>query len=605
METAACGRSCRGVIGAVALLGLLFVGVGFGPAGSEASTRPNIVVVMTDDQEVDTTAAQFMPQLQSLIAQQGLTFDNSFVNYSFCCPSRVTYFTGQYAHNHGVLTNVPPQGGYPKFKPTIGNSLPVWLKNAGYYTGLMGELVNGYQESAVPPGWSEFFGTYGQGAFDYLVNDNGNTVQYGHAPADYETDVLSSKAADFIHRRAPKTKPFYLHVAGFSPHTEGTDPNNNPRAAPRHEGAFADEPLPKPPSYNESNVSDKPEQIRDMPPIPPIPLIPPVPPTGEGAIRKLHQDRLEALLAVDDLIGNVVNALQAEGELDDTVIVFTSDNGLLKGEHRIRPGKVYPYEPSIRVPLFVRGPGVPSGQQRSQHVANVDLAPTILDLANATPGRAQDGRSLLPLFANAALPFDRAIMLEGDYNKFGEFGPGPRIVFKGVRTERYMYALWETGEEELYDLQNDPNELQSRHNDPSYVLVKSSLEELLAKLKSCAGTACQTDLSPVHCNGGTIGQDDQDDVLEGTPGADLIHGLGGNDVTRGKAGPDCLSGDMNADELRGGGDSDQLWGGAGSDEFFAVGGGRDTIHCGTGTDRVHADRDDSLSSGCEHVTRGS
>jgi hypothetical protein len=197
-------------------------------------------------------------------------------------------------------------------------------------------------------------------------------------------------------------------------------------------------------------------------------------------------------------------------------------------------------------------------------------------------------------------------MLEGDYNKFGEFGESePRIVFKGVRTERYTYAQWETGEEELYDLQSDPDQLQSRHNTPSYVLIKSSLEELLAKLKGCAGTACRTDLSPVHCNGGTIGQDDQDDILVGTPGDDLIHGLGGNDLIRGKEGRDCLSGDMNADELRGGGDPDQLWGGAGSDEFFAVGGGRDTIHCGSGTDRVHADRDDSVSSGCENVTRGS
>jgi arylsulfatase A-like enzyme len=452
--------------------------------------QPNVIVVMTDDQEAESI--RFMPRLQEEVVSRGTTFANSVVSYAFCCPSRVTYFTGQYAKNHGVLTNEPPYGGYPAFEPTIGNSLPVWLQRAGYRTALVGELVNAYRTDKVPPGWDDFHGSWPGGAYGYVYNENGRLVQYGASrdaidPSVYQTDVQAHKAAQVIHRWAPRRKPFYLHVATFAPHSEAAEQcncaTNNPRAAPRHEGAFANEPLPKPPNYNEADVSDKPSLTRQMTPMPPF---------AEEAVTRAYRDRLESLLAVDDLIGRVVEALRSERELKRTVILFTSDNGYLQGHHRWRAGKVVPYEPSIRVPLVIRGPGVPRGATRTQLVANTDLAPTILDLANGKSGRKRDGRSLLPLLKRPNLAWGRPILLEGRFNAFGEYGAGEqRIVFDGVRTDRYMYARYENGEEELYDLHTDPFELRSLHADPAHAGVKAALQRLVARLLPCAGSGCR------------------------------------------------------------------------------------------------------------------
>jgi arylsulfatase A-like enzyme len=478
-------------IAAVALLCALtaavFVLVSGRDAGAQGTARPNIVVIHTDDQ--DSISPKFMPKLQSLIVDKGLSFDNSIVNLSHCCPSRSTFLTGQYAKNHGVLTSTSP-GGYQGLKPTLGNTLPVWLSNAGYKTGHVGHYLNGYKETYVPPGWTEFYGSWEAGAYGFTLNENGTKVAYGvnHFivdPANYNTDVYSRKAADFIARRAPAQDPFFLYVGTFAPHTEcgGGLCNSDPRAAPRHENAFATEPLPKPPNYNEADVSDKPQQIRSQPVITPY---------AEQTLTRLYRDRLESLLAVDDLIENVVNTLEASGELDNTVIMFSSDNGLLMGEHRWKAGKVFPYEESIRVPLMIRGPGIPEGAVREELVSNADLSPTILQLAGANPGRPQDGRSLVPLLNDgpAGAGWDRGILIEGHYNYKYEYLLGPRIVFNGVRTDNYMYARYENGEEELYDLQNDPFQMQSRHLDPAYAAVKTQLKDMTQRLLGCAGASC-------------------------------------------------------------------------------------------------------------------
>jgi arylsulfatase A-like enzyme len=466
-----------------------------GGARGQATERPNIVVIQTDDQ--DAITPKFMPKLQALVADEGLTFDNSIVSLSHCCPSRATFLTGQYAKNHGVLTSADPPGGYHALKPTLSNTLSVWLQNAGYATGHVGHYLNGYKELYVPPGWTEFYGSWEAGAYGFTLNENGKKVAYGTNhflggdPASYNTDVYSRKATDFISRRAPSSDPFFLYVGTFAPHTEcgGGLCNSDPRAAPRHENAFATQPLPKPPNYNEADVSDKPAQIRSQPLITPY---------AEQKLAQLYRDRLESLLAVDDLIGSVVDKLDQAGELDNTVIVFTSDNGLLMGEHRWKAGKVFPYEESIKVPLIIRGPGVDADAVREELVANVDLTPTILDLADATPGRPQDGQSLVPLLGGSSgAGWDRGILLEGYYNYKYEYLLGPRIVFKGVRTDRYMYARHENGETELYDLQTDPHQMQSRHNDPAYAGVKTALSQFTDQLNACGGASCSAARMPV------------------------------------------------------------------------------------------------------------
>ncbi len=502
-------RLGRTPLGAALLLAaILSATQALAPGGSDAKRkkqqkRPNVVMVNTDDQHADSV--RFMPNVQRLLAHRGVTFTNSFVSYSLCCPSRATWLTGQYAHNHGVRGNRLPAGGYSKLAPSLSNSLPVWLQRSGYHTGHIGKFLNGYgntsPDTEVPPGWSEWYGalddpdaftggTYTM--YGYTLNENGSIVHYGSTPdvvdpATYQTDVYSAKAEDFIRRRAPKLKPFYLSVAPLASHSEAAScacAGNNPRAAPRDEGSLAGEPLPRPPSYNEADVSDKPQSIQDLAPIDPA---------SEEVITARYRSRLESLGAVDDMVGELIDALRDKGELKNTVFIFTADNGFFHGEHRVRNGKVRLHEPSIRVPLIVRGPGVPKGKRRSQPVANIDLAPTILALAKASSGRNGDGRSLLPLVREKLGERGRAILLEAFFNTDPDEDPEtPPINYQAVRTDRYLYARYGTGEQELYDLYADPFELQSRHGDRADAAVRDALGRLLDRLSGCAGRSCRS-----------------------------------------------------------------------------------------------------------------
>jgi N-acetylglucosamine-6-sulfatase len=479
------------------------------PAGGQAKkrkpakqSRPNIVLIMDDDQSVNLQ--QFLTKTNAAIASKGVTFDNSFVNYSLCCPSRSTMLTGQYAHNHGVRGNQLPTGGYSKLAPTLGNSLPVWLQRAGYYTAHIGKFLNGYgttsPDTEVPPGWNEWYGSLDNPdaftggtytAYGYTLNENGQVVHYGTTPdavdpATYQTDVYSQKAADFIRRRAPSRKPFYLSVAPRDPHGEAASCNcagDNPRAAPRYQGHFAGLTAPRDPSFNEANVSDKPSNIKNLAPLTP---------TQIGNVDARYRARAEAVLGVDDLVQNVVSTLKSSGELKNTVLIFTSDNGFFHGEHRVPQGKVRIYEPSIRVPLLIRAPGMPKGVHRRQPVGNVDLAPTILDFAKAKPGRKEDGMSLVPIMQSKRDYPGRAMDLETFFTPDTTEDPeDPPLNYIGVRTDRYVYANYGTGEQELYDLRSDPFELQNQAGNPVYAPVQGALQRLLGSESTCAGKSCR------------------------------------------------------------------------------------------------------------------
>jgi N-acetylglucosamine-6-sulfatase len=441
--------------------------------------RPNVVVIMTDDQTVESL--RVMSNVKRLLRDRGARFANSFVGFALCCPSRATFLTGQYGHNNGVLGNMPPDGGYAKLDHS--NTLAVWLQNAGYNTVHLGKYLNGYgrtDPTEIPAGWTEWRGSVDPSTYrfyGYTLNENGRLVTYERP---YQTDLYARKAANIIRRRAAQPAPFFLWVAFLAPHSGGPREPDDPQGlgtpvpAPRHRNEFASEPLPRPPSFNERDVSDKPVGIRRRPLL------------GADrirAIREAYQQRLESLLAVDEAVAKIVAALRESGELRNTLIVFTSDNGFFHGEHRVASGKVLLYEPSIRVPLIMRGPGIPAGLRLRQHVGNVDLAPTIVDAAAATAGRTMDGRSLLPLFGDPALRLGRDLLVErmpGDGN------------FSAIRTPRYLYAEHWNGERELYDLARDPHELQSRHDDPAYVAIQADLAARLARLRTCAGETCRT-----------------------------------------------------------------------------------------------------------------
>lgn len=460
------------------------------PAGPGAPVRPNVVVVMTDDQTVDEIEG--MPRTQALIGDAGATFENSFVSFPLCCPSRASFLTGQYPHNHRVLENYPPRGGFQSLD--ADETLPVWLSRAGYFTGQIGKFMNGYNTSpvGVPPGWGDWHGEKTENRYyGYQLYEGGGPVTYGDPnenpedPADpesYSTDVYTDKAVDFIQAQAPSSDPFFLWVSYNAPHSGQPDPppavtsrcRGNAKPAARHLGAFAGEPLPRPPSFNEGDVSDKPRSVRNTPQLSE---------SDAAAIERVYQCELASLLAVDEGVERIVDTLAGSEELDDTVVIFTSDNGFFHGEHRIAYGKNRFYEEAIRVPLLIRGPGIAPGTRVEDLVANIDLSPTILDFAGAQAGIPQDGRSLVPIAARPERLRGREILIDTN-------------TYKAIRTDRYVYAEHfaraDRGERELYDLERDPYQLDSKHDNKRYDDVQAALAERLDELRVCDGAECRT-----------------------------------------------------------------------------------------------------------------
>ena len=442
---------------------------------AEASAdRPNIIFVLTDD--LDYASVQRMPNLRSLLVEQGTSFENAFTSQSLCCPSRATALTGQYSHNHGVQGNRLPDGGFEKFRDEghEENTIAVRLQEAGYRTALIGKYFNEYPGGAdptyVPPGWDEWHAKLYEGeVYDYSLNENGEEVSYGNETEDYLTDVISEKATEFVRGAASdgSGKPFFAYVAPTAPHLPATP-------AERHEGEFADETAPRSHSFDEEDVSDKPSWTRDAERLDDEEL---------SEIDDQYRNRLESMLAVDEMVGSLIEELEATGELENTYVIFTSDNGWLGGEHRVKQGKDRPYEESARVPLYVRGPGVTPGVEPKELVLNTDLAPTFAELGGVK-GFEADGRSLLPLLGDKEPPSWRsAVLLEGFVGK------GARV-YGAVRTEDRKYVVYGNGEEELYDLRNDPYELESLHEKADSALVEN-LKARLDALRVCEGDGCR------------------------------------------------------------------------------------------------------------------
>ena len=468
---------------------------------SKPADRPNIVVLTTDDQTNETL--RVMPKLRRLIIDRGVSFSNFFTPNPVCCPSRASYLTGQYSHSNGVFRNSPPDGGIEALDPA--ETLPVALQRSGYYTAHIGKYLNGYglrtDPTGIPPGWDSWEGSVDSSTyrmFGYTLNENGTDLTYGSYdipdPATYQTDVYARKAAELIRVRAPERQPFFLNIAPLAPHVEVFDRGNtgeddfptptfpNPRPAPRDSGAFRHEKLPHNPAFNEDDVSDKPTTIQALKPIDR---------RVRGVLRQRYRSRLGSLLAVDDMVGRLVSTLRQTGELDNTIFIFTSDNGFLLGEHRIRIGKEYPYEPSIKVPTAITGPGIPKGQVRHQLAANIDLSPTILELAGAATTRPPDGRSLVQLIGDRRLFPGRAIELENWCQVEESCFNGDTPRYQGVRTDRYAYMEYPNGDREMYDLERDPNELRSLQRSPRYSGPRRALAKLLDDLRDCSGAACR------------------------------------------------------------------------------------------------------------------
>lgn len=441
-----------------------------------AAQAPNFVIVLTDDQ--DRASVDGMPKVQRLLARRGTTYENAFASLPLCCPSRATLLTGQYAHNHGVYSNKPPEGGYQALtgrRDTLG----VWLRRAGYRTAWIGKYLNGYGlegDARVPPGWDRWVGLMGLSSllmYGFEASVDGEVRRWGDGPAGYQTDVLAREAARFI-RGAPARRPIFVVMAPLAPHDEADTVDvgpRDPRPAPRHEGRLDGVHLPLPRGANEADVSDKPPHLRK-------------PRLTASELRELdraNRARRESLLAVDDAVGELVHALGETGRLDDTVFVFTSDNGYFLGEHRMTGKNSLAYRALAGIPLIVRGPGFPAGERVEAAVGNVDLPATVARLAGLEPTRALDGVSLTDLEAEGGR--ERALLLESE-------------AYAAVRTAAYLYVEHRRGARELYDLRRDPHELRNVADDPDHADAQARLAAALAKLRNCAGEECRGQVSP-------------------------------------------------------------------------------------------------------------
>lgn len=466
--------------------------------------RPNFLFILTDDQDIGMERA--LPWATANIRDQGIDFTNSFVPISMCCPSRASILSGKYPHNHGVHTNVTEGwGGAPAFKlnGSEQQTIAVWLQQAGYSTALFGKYMNQYPEYAprqtapynspalVPPGWSEWYaavdllpgGEHPYQQFNYGLIENGVEVRYAANAADYLGDVITTKAETFIAQSIRTQKPFFAFVSYISPHGPATP-------APRHAGTFHGFPFPVGPAFNEADISDKPQWLK---------LNPLLTPSALQAITALREKRHESLLSVDEGMQRLVDLLRQSGELSRTYVIFTSDNGWHMGEHQLPPNKGTAYEEDIRVPLWIRGPGIPAGAVNDRLVVNIDLAPTFNELAGNAPQATVDGRSLVPLL-NGTTPVDwRNRFLVEHYAAVPNFTPTPQpdpgwFEYFGIRDQSRIFVQYSYGDQEYYDLTLDPHQMTNTVA-TAPPLVVQDLNSRLPALKTCIGATCRAEES--------------------------------------------------------------------------------------------------------------
>ena len=536
--------------GLLALLAsLVFAALPGTEAAKSAKQKPSFVVVQVDDATIDQIYATFspggipiqtMPHTLALIGGRGITFNRYYVPYPLCCPARVTTLTGRYAHNHNVRGNVPPNGGFTGFKArqAYSHNLAPWLQAAGYRTIHIGKFLNGYGDEPfdegrdVPPGWNAWHSVLRADShhyfYGYTLNNNGSldgpfgesgsweTREYGERddpgcpaaplngkPCLYQTDVFNRVAWEEISGTSPE-QPFYLQLDYTAPHGDFRRPAG-PEPAPRHYNLFAGAPYPHGDSegFNEGNVNDKPRFIREAPYLSLQEI---------RTYRVYYQKALESLRSIDEGVKLIHDTLGSLGRLRNTYIIFTSDNGFFFGEHRLTGGKFIAYEPATHMPLLMRGPGIAPGTATGELVSQVDLAPTILELAGARADKSIDGRSLVPFMRDPSLRTRRPLLFESfvetadveasgqpiarPSTASGRGGATASIVappkdYAGIRLGPYKYIEWPSGEKELYDINKDPHELNNIVRDRNLSPIRAFLHAQLTQLVNCVGRACQ------------------------------------------------------------------------------------------------------------------
>jgi len=457
--------------------------------GSESATpdgeRPNIVLISTDD--MTATDLRWMPVTRELLMREGVSFERALSPHPLCCPARAAILTGQYAQNNGVKSNQAP---YNFAALQIETTLPVWLHNAGYRTAFTGKFLNGFGvDGARQPGWDfwdpTMIGHYAYTPFQ-MYND-GNRRWYTQIN---NVDYINQTTARLVEAWAGQDQPFFIWASHVAPHGRLDEANGHPSSAvalppKRYRDAFPDVQSPSliDPGYTSDDVSDNNSLVQSK-------YKPSV-----DTINEVFRSRIRSLQAVDDGIEMLIAELEQSGELDNTYVMFTSDNGYLLGEHHLVTKNV-PYRQSLRVPLIVRGPGVPQGVTREQRALMIDLAPTIAEIAGADPLVEVDGVSLLPALREDAQVRDTVLIQAGPSKQTDDDGTG--WWWRGVTTSRYTYAhFYADGLEELYDRKTDEAENVNLSIDPRYAGVLAELRRRTEVLGNCAGAdECSQDFGP-------------------------------------------------------------------------------------------------------------
>jgi arylsulfatase A-like enzyme len=428
----------------------------------QAEGRPNVILILADDLDKSVFSRT---TLDSAWADEGMSFSNALDTTSLCCPSRASILRGQYAHNTGLVNNdnSEPDGGAKYFRKEglDRRTLATLLKAGGYETWFGGKYLNGYEAVGgfggyVPPGWDSWQAYLGASQADV----DGRTITFRR----HYTDWLSARASRFIGKGRDASKPFFMEIAPLDTHEPLFVP-------PRHARAYSNAHAPRPPSFDEKDVSDKPRWVRNQPPL------------SAAAIASFDQKqvlRMRSALTLEDLSKNVMTTLKRAHQLDNTYLIFTSDNGYQMGLHGIRAAKFMPYTEAHEVPFVVMGPGVPVGASVDELVANMDIAPTVLDLAGVNQPGWMDGRSFEPLLGRQATGAWRdSLLIEG-----AKSGSPRRSAYSGVRRKDEIYVRYGSGEEEFYDLRKDPYQLESRPRD-----APASLKEKLGPSRTVPGRA--------------------------------------------------------------------------------------------------------------------
>jgi arylsulfatase A-like enzyme len=439
-----------------------------------ADQRPNIIFIMTDDQPPQTVA--YMPTVKNVLMAEGVNFENGFLTTPLCCPSRASILSGEYVHNHEVYTNRYPMGGAKKFDDI--STVAVWLREAGYRTAYFGKYLNGYSDlepyGVMPPGWSDWAVFLAndtsseergnlQYFFNFTMSENGEAVEYPKTKENFGADIVTAKAVNFVNDA--RDEPFMLFVSYYNPHSPY-------RWAKRHQETFRagwNWEQYRPPNFNEENIREKPDYISELKPFSP------------EEVDITYKQILRSLLSVDDGVASLLHVLDQTGLDENTIIIYITDNGLTAGDHRFGFSKNCPYEACIKTPFIVYAPGRYTPRTDASLVANIDLAPTFADLAGAEIPASVNGVSIVPLLEKTASTWRDAILIEHWPTEEGVGSIIPE--FYSVRTHTWKYTEYETGECELYDLVEDPYELDNLADKWKYREIQAELQARLEELK--------------------------------------------------------------------------------------------------------------------------